>query len=109
MVEDIEWLFYEPYDQLMRQTLLAWQMVEHNEFGTVDWIHLHVVPEANVALRENTAAPNLRGTTMAEKWRSVLKQPDRYRLGTPTELVAGIGDIDGWKTWSHWLHDRYLS
>lgn len=43
-VPDFRALFYEPYDQLMRQTLLAWQMAEHDEFGATDWIHIQVIP-----------------------------------------------------------------
>jgi hypothetical protein len=54
-----ERLFYEPYYQLMRQTLLAWQMVEHGEFGATDWVHIHVIPELNVALRGRGAAAQL--------------------------------------------------
>jgi hypothetical protein len=108
-VGDIRWLFYEPYYQLMRQTLLAWQMVEHGEFGASDWLHIHVVPELNVALRRSRAAPNLVGATMEEKWRSVLKQPERYRLITATELLDGVGARGRWAAWRQWLGDRYLT
>jgi hypothetical protein len=31
-----ERLFFDPFDQLMRQTLLAWQMVKHGEFGATN-------------------------------------------------------------------------
>lgn len=101
-------LSYEPYYQLMRQTLLAWQMVTHREFGASDWLHVHVVPELNAALRRRTkAAPDLAGASMAEAWRSVLKQPERYLLMTPSELLAGVG-IDGdWAEWRGWIAERY--
>lgn len=42
-----ERLFFDPFDQLMRLTLLAWQMVENREFGATEWLHLNVVPFAN--------------------------------------------------------------
>jgi hypothetical protein len=108
-VAKLEWLFYEPYYQLMRQTLLAWQMVEHGEFGAKYWLHVHVVPELNVALRHSKAAPNLVGDNMSEKWRSVLRDPRRYRLVTASELLAGVGESGGWREWRQWLKRRYLT
>jgi len=108
-VGKIEWLFFEPYYQLMRQTLLVWQMVEHGEFGASDWLHIHVVPELNVALRRSKATPDLAGWTMHDKWRSVLKDPDRYRLMTATELLAGVGGASNWNQWRTWLNTRYLT
>jgi restriction endonuclease-like protein len=106
-VDNANDLFFDPYEQLMRQALLAWQMVEHNEFGATDWIHVHVVPEENVALRGRSgAAPKLSGDTMAEAWQSVLKEPERYQLMTATELLSGAPTA-GWDDWRDWLHDRY--
>jgi len=103
-------LFFEPYYQLLRQTLLAWQMVEHREHGASAWLHVHVVPELNVTLRGGgRGALELSGETMAEKWRSVLKQPERYLLITPTELVAGVGASGRWGGWRQWLRERYLT
>jgi hypothetical protein len=32
---------------------------------------------------------------LVDKWRSVLKQPERYRLMTATEVVAGVGTSRG--------------
>ena len=93
----------------MRQTLLAWQMVEHGEFGADDWLHVHVVPELNVALRQSRAARDLIGATMADKWRSVLKQPERYVLITATELLDGVGLSGRWAEWRQWIRARYLT
>lgn len=110
VVEEIEWLFYDPYEQLMRQTLLAWQMVRAGEFGASDWLHVLVVPEENTRLRESTAgAPNLRGSTLARKWRSVLREPDRFLVISPTELVAGTEATGRWQAWRNWLADTYLT
>jgi hypothetical protein len=103
-----ERLFFEPYYQLMRQTLLAWQMVEHREHKASAWVHVHVVPELNEALRDSgRGAPELLGETMADKWRSALKQPERYRLITPTELLAGAAGGGRWSEWRRWLRERY--
>jgi hypothetical protein len=101
-------LFFEPYYQLMRQTLLAWQMVEHNEHEASAWLHVHVIPELNKALRGGGhGAPELLGETMAEKWRSALKRRERYLLITPTELLAGVGEGGRWNGWRRWLLERY--
>jgi hypothetical protein len=109
-VDDLRWLFYEPYYQLMRQTLLGWQMVKHAEFGATEWLHVHVVPSANVRLRGRGGAPaQLPGEGIAEVWRSVLREPSRYRLITPAELVAGMQDLPAWAAWRDWLRERYLT
>jgi restriction endonuclease-like protein len=84
-----ERLFYELYYQLMRQTLLAWQMVEHAEFDGADWVHLQVVPSGNAAVRGRTgAAPDLEGATSEEAWRSALVVPTRFRQLTQTEFLG---------------------
>jgi hypothetical protein len=103
-------VFYEPYYQLMRQTLLAWQMVKHREFGASDWVHIHVIPELNVTLRRRgKAAPALVGASMAEAWQSALKRPEQYRVMTPSELLAGVGVDGDWAEWRRWLAERYLT
>jgi hypothetical protein len=69
---------------------------------------VHVVPELNEALRGGgRGAPELLGETMAEKWRSALKQPERYLLITPTELLASVGEGGRWSEWQRWLRERY--
>jgi hypothetical protein len=71
---------------------------------------VHVVPELNVSLRGGgSGATDLAGETTAEKWRSVLKQPERYLVITPTELVDGVGASGRWSSWRQWLHERYLT
>ena len=105
-----EWLFYEPYCQLMRQTLLAWQMTKAREFDASEWVHVHVIPELNLALRNRAeaCAPRLEGETVADVWRSVLRKPERYRVMTPTEIV-GPDSPEAWQAWRKWLKNRYLT
>ena len=67
----------------MRQTLLAWQMVEHGEFDASGWLHTAVGPEANIELRGQVTLPTLAGTDTADAWRSVLNSgmpPARIEL-----------------------------
>lgn len=69
---------------------------------------MHVIPEQNEALRGGgRGAPDLVGVTLLDKWRSVLKQPERYLLRTPTELLAGSGEGGTWSDWRRWFRDRY--
>jgi hypothetical protein len=107
-VGEAEWLFYEPFCQLMRQTLLAWCMTKAGEFGASDWIHVHVIPEGNRALRMRAigCAPALKGESVADAWRSILREPERYRVMTPTDIV-GREVSERCHGWRDWLADRY--
>lgn len=58
---DIKHLMFEPYYQLMRQTLLSWQMVKNEEYGTSEWINIHIIPKENLELRNTNTSPFLRG------------------------------------------------
>ena len=93
----------------MRQTLLAWQMVEHGEAGVDDWLHVHVVPAANAAMRSPRAKLGAAAADLASQWRSVLEEPERYRLVTPTELLAQIPQEDAPRGWRDWLSLRYAT
>ena len=109
LLDNIEQLFIDPYTQLMRQTLLAWQMVEQGEAGVDDWLHVHVVPGANAAMRKPRAKLAAAADDLAAQWRSVLKEPDRYRLVTPTDLLAQIPSDGAPAGWREWLSLRYAT
>lgn len=104
-----ERLFFDPFYQLMRQTLLAWQMVEHREFGATEWLHLHVVPAANKELLGMVTSPELAAfEDMACAWRSVLKRPECYSLVTPETMVPDVAAEREFGDWREWLRKRYL-
>jgi hypothetical protein len=101
-------LFYDPYYQLTRQTLLAWQMIKHRELGATDWIHLHVAPTANVELLQNVTSPQLAEfRTMESAWKSVLVDPEKYRLVSPSELLPASGLDTETDRWLAWMSERY--
>lgn len=100
-------IFYDPIEQLMRQTLLGWQMVEAGEFGATDWRHVSVIPEGNRALLDSNPSPDLPGGSLEETWRSVLKEPDRYRTASPTHLLGHVPATGRWADWRRWLETRY--
>jgi hypothetical protein len=72
-------LYYEPFYQLMRQTLLSWKMADANEYGADDYIHLHIVPDENKEMLEGITSNHIQGFKdgdhfdMETAWKSVLK------------------------------------
>jgi hypothetical protein len=107
---DAQRLFYEPYYQLARQTLLAARAVADPETPETEWLHVHVIPEGNAALRRRAkeAAPLLLGETLEEAWRSALKAPERYRVLGPSDVVPS-GPPGRWANWRQFLASRYLT
>jgi len=54
-------LYFEPFYQLTRQTLLGWQITEHKDHGCTSYRHVHVVPEANEEVYRDVNSPGLKG------------------------------------------------
>lgn len=81
-------LYYEPFYQIMRQTLLAWQMTKNkaNELKADDWLHLDIIPENNLNLRYQVPAPDLIQSGIEEAWKSQLKEPNKYNVITPQKI-----------------------
>ena len=104
---DYESLYYEPFYQLMRQTLIGWKMVQAGEYECDEYIHVHVIPEDNVELRDRVTSPRLKGDTMSEAWKSVLREPGRYKVIPPEEFIEPAficSDTNSIKTY---LEKRY--
>ncbi len=100
-------LFYEPYYQLMRQTLLGWTMTQNKEYGATDWLHIHVIPEENKELREQITSKNLKGNSFEESWKSQLRYPDKYIVISPQELLKPIIETEDTKSIISYLTERY--
>ena len=95
-VEDPEVLYYKPFYQLMRQTLLGWLMVRAEDYGCSDYLHLHIIPENNMDLRDRVTSPGLKGNDLSTAWKGALKSAEKYRVITPEDflqLAVGIKDI----------------
>lgn len=102
-----EALYYEPFYQMMRQTLLGWKMVQAGEYGCDEYIHLHVIPRENRELLDRVTSPGLKGDTMSEAWKGVLKEPGRYIVISPEDLLKpamGCPDTD---SFMNYLRERY--
>ncbi|MGY5874310.1 MAG: hypothetical protein RTU30_01070 [Candidatus Thorarchaeota archaeon] len=102
-----ESLYYEPFYQLMRQTLLGWKMIQSREYNCDEYIHLHVIPSKNKELKERVTSPDLVGETMSEAWLNVLRNPSQYRVLSPEEFLLPIERCLDTSTIFSYLNRRY--
>lgn len=101
--------FWEPFYQLLRQQMLAFQMERNGEDGASRVRVLHVAPAANHALRQVTS-PALRrfGDDAMDVFRSLLVEQESF-VSRGTERLFGplleeLGEPD---EWSSFLLGRY--
>lgn len=106
-VEKYESLYYEPFYQLMRQTLLGWLMVLEKEYFCDEYIHIHVVPRENKELLERVTSPYLRGSSMSEAWKNVLRDKNRYVVVSPQAFVSPIQQCQDTQSILSYLQNRY--
>jgi len=106
-------LNYEPFYQLMRQTLLLWQMANRKAQGVSDWLHVHVVPEGNRELKERITAPCLnlsqKDDDISAAWKRQLKDEaaGKFRSITPETLMASSLTCPDTATLAKYLKKRY--
>ena len=80
-------------------------MTEHGEHNVSDWRHVAVAPPANTPL---LGVSSLDGTPELEtRWRSELRQPERFSVLTPTQLSPKLGPNESRGDWRAWLNERY--
>jgi len=108
--------FFEPFYQLMRQTLWAEQMIRNKDKEIIkadDFIHVHVIPKENHDLLKDNLEMNkrLKGylkpdntrDSMEKTWKSCLKDENKYIIISPQELLANINSVD----LKNYLEKRY--
>ena len=86
--------YFEPFYQLMRQTLWSEQMIEHKNTETIkadDYIHIHVIPSGNKELLN--IKYKCSGKEMEETWRAFLEEQSKYVFINPKELLAPVNKI----------------
>jgi hypothetical protein len=107
--EEMKSLFYEPFYQIMRQTLLAWEFINRKEYGVEDWIHLHVIPENNTELKNTITSPLLKykGDTIETVWKSFLKKPEKYKVIDPRDFIKPLINCQETGTFISYLKNRY--
>lgn len=102
--------FFEPFYQLMRQTLWAEQMIKHRKEEVIqadDFIHVHVVPSGNKELLQKDYT-HIRGggKDMMTTWTDQLKEPNKYVLISPDKLFSKL-PCDKWRDLICSLKARY--
>ncbi|MBI9033923.1 MAG: hypothetical protein JEZ03_05570 [Bacteroidales bacterium] len=102
-------LFYKPYYQLMRQTLLGFEMVNNREYGVSDWMHLHIIPSGNTALLNKVTSPALKKSyaTLEDSWKAQLKEPKKYQIISPDHFLKPALDLVDTKSINTFLKSRY--
>ncbi len=103
----VEAFYYEPFYQLMRQTLLAWKLIENKDHCCSDYCYIHVIPDENKELLNNITSPYLEGDSISEVWKNILKNPDKYKTISPRELLSSCTGIIDCKSLLSYLEKRY--
>ena len=102
-------VYFEPFYQLMRQTLLGSQISKHQDHGCTSYRHIHVVPEQNAEFHRSVTAPLLKGGSVSEAWSAVLKCPEFYIGTTPAAFMRPAVAERDTKALARYLHRRYWS
>lgn len=100
-------LYFEPFYQMMRQTLLGWLISKHKDHGCTSYRHVHVVPGGNAEFHNQVTAPHLIGASVSEAWCSVLRNPELYLARTPADLIHPIEGEKDTKALLAYLGRRY--
>jgi hypothetical protein len=99
--------FFEPFYQLMRQTLWAEQMIINADKEVIkadDFFHIHVIPNENKDLLNNKYECG--GKEMEETWRSCLTNQEKYQIITSEKLLENVDKIK-YKILIDYLSERY--
>ncbi|OQB30242.1 MAG: hypothetical protein BWY08_01292 [Bacteroidetes bacterium ADurb.Bin174] len=100
--------FFEPFYQLMRQTLWAEQMIKNKDIETIkadNYLHVHVIPTENKDLLNRVYKCS--GQDMETTWRNQLNDQTKYQIITPNKLLNGIDSLK-YKDLLNYLEIRYL-
>ena len=99
--------FFEPFYQLMRQTLWAEQMIANKEVEEIkadDYIHVHIIPQENIDLLDKQYLQS--GKDMETTWRHCLFNQSKYKIISPQNLLSNIDSIK-YKDLINYLSERY--
>lgn len=83
--------YFEPFYQLMRQTLWAEQMIKNKATERIKadhYLHIHVIPPNNVDLLQKKY--KISNQMMETTWRSMLNEQSKYIIIDPQELMSPI-------------------
>lgn len=105
--EKHECYYFEPFYQLMRQTLWAEQLILNKGEETIKadyYIHVHIIPEENFDLLAKVYKCSK--SNMEKTWRDHLKNQAKYQIISPEKLLQNI-DKNKYKNLVEYLSVRY--
>jgi len=84
--------YFEPFYQIMRQTLWAEQMVGHNDTETIsadNYLQVYVIPYKNTDLLEKKYLCSR--NDMQTTWRSSIADQSKFKIVSPEILLSKLG------------------
>jgi hypothetical protein len=103
----IEAFYYEPFYQMMRQTLLAWKLIENKDHGCGDYYHIHIIPYENEELLNKVTSPYLEGNNIKQNLKSTLNDPNKYISVSPKDFLNPCSKIIDSQSFLSYLKKRY--
>lgn len=100
-------LYFEPFYQMMRQTLLAKLFEANRERDCDECVNVHVIPEGNSALKETITSAALSGVDIHDAWRRILKVPAKYVVTDPALMLGATADLPDTRSWLTYVGRRY--
>jgi len=94
--------FFEPFYQLMRQTLWAEQMIQHKKAD--NYIHVHIIPNENEELLYKKYRASKK--PLRETWLDNLKDKEKYVIISPLDFIRNI-DNNKYSDLLSYLQERY--
>ena len=103
-----EALFFDPFDQLMRQQLLCSAMERHREMGADVVSLMHIAPAANGEFMGRVTSPVLQsaGSDIHEIWSSLVK-PGRFRGFDVEDVLGLVCEHAPDPEWARYMRRRY--
>lgn len=101
--------FFEPFYQLMRQTLWAEQMIEHKETEDIKadhYMHLHIIPKLDSDLLDKKYRTS-KGNNMEDTWRACIVDQSKYVIVDPRQFMSPVKDMYP-ELWDY-LSKRYFN
>ena len=99
--------YFEPFYQLMRQTLWAEQMIVNRDRETIkadSFLHVHVIPSQNADLLKKQYKCS--GKEMETTWKDHLKNKEKYVIISPKSLLDNLDTVK-YKDLISYLSIRY--
>jgi len=101
--------YYEPFYQLMRQTILADQLLKFHDHDIDEYLHIHVAPEKNEELRTGMTSPGIVGKDIHEAWKRRLRDDSLFLAITPELLLEPAWRMPDTHSEGEYLRNRYWS